>query len=505
MAASRVDSEVLGECRVMSATAAKLSRSPNEAREVVQSWTDHNHRIDHADELPPLSRSRIRDRDRPSKCSISHDAQVDEERSPQEEKLFPEKEIRVADGTSNVNGDANCDETTGNVREVTSVGERKIIARKGGNESLGDSRGKLDSIRASPPSSDVEGKRKSLDDRSRAGKTTIRNENRVEREKRAIRGKKIATSPADKRINNAFELAHSSQGADKTIGSSKRERSRNIESHKDHTEDEDKAQGLSMEISSPRSRAYPHGDDVVVSADTAATPTSADSPRADDLRCEGATREVVHSAEDSSRARSSGKTRRFAPAKNVVVDPEDDRERTDVAEEKRRDNAEKCENCGESHLPYSRYSQLWKYSSGYVNRDANAVFDDGQHGVAAKVAGDPGVDSRLADTPVTTTAAAVLYRSRSLPRLSVHDSGVACSDHAPAPGQTHAVSRQLVAELRQLLTLKQHYYPEGGWGWVVLLVGLLVQILSHGAHGAVGVFLQQVAAKFGPHVHLQAG
>lgn len=101
----------------------------------------------------------------------------------------------------------------------------------------------------------------------------------------------------------------------------------------------------------------------------------------------------------------------------------------------------------------------------------------------------------------------VLCRSRSLPRLSGHDSGVACSDHTPAqPGQrATTASQQLVADLRQLLTLRQHYYPEGGWGWVVLVAGLLVQILSHGAHGAVGVFLQQTTLKFGHRVHLQAG
>lgn len=513
MAATRVDSEV-GECRVMSATAAELSRSPNEAREVVQSWTGHNYRIDYVDE-PPLSRSRTRERDRLSKYSdschgsLSHDVQDDEERSQQEEKLFPEKEICIVDRISNVNGDTRCDKTDSNV-DNDIVSERKIIARKGGNESLGNSKGKLETTRASPPNSEVEGKRKLLNNRNRGRKTTLENENHVEQEKRAIHGIKIATSPSNKRINNAFESARSSPDTDKTIGSGERERTRNIESHKDDS-DEDKA-GLPMEISSPRSRAYPHGDDVVVSA--VVTPTSADSPRAGDLRCETAIRKVVHSAEDSSRARSPGKTRRFAPAKNAVVDRDsgDNRGTTDVivvaaavAEEKRKDNTEKCEkceNCGESHFSYSRYAQLWKYS-GYVNRDANTVFGERQRDVAAKLAADRGIDSRLAETPVTT--AAMLYRSRSLPRLSVHDSGVACSDHAPAPGPTHAASRQLVAELRQLLTLKQHYYPEGGWGWVVLLVGLLVQILSHGAHGAVGVFLQQVAAKFGSHVHLQAG
>ena len=29
-------------------------------------------------------------------------------------------------------------------------------------------------------------------------------------------------------------------------------------------------------------------------------------------------------------------------------------------------------------------------------------------------------------------------------------------------------------------TLKQHYYPEGGWGWVVVLVACMVHILVLG-------------------------
>ena len=36
-------------------------------------------------------------------------------------------------------------------------------------------------------------------------------------------------------------------------------------------------------------------------------------------------------------------------------------------------------------------------------------------------------------------------------------------------------------KLRELRTLKQHYYPEGGWGWVILCVSSMVHILILGS------------------------
>lgn len=59
---------------------------------------------------------------------------------------------------------------------------------------------------------------------------------------------------------------------------------------------------------------------------------------------------------------------------------------------------------------------------------------------------------------------------------------------------------RLVADLRQLLTLKQHYYPEGGWGWVVLVAAVFVQILSHGLLASAGLFYIEILRKFGTDV-----
>ncbi|CAK9800342.1 Monocarboxylate transporter 8 [Anthophora plagiata] len=38
-------------------------------------------------------------------------------------------------------------------------------------------------------------------------------------------------------------------------------------------------------------------------------------------------------------------------------------------------------------------------------------------------------------------------------------------------------------------TIRQHYYPESGWGWVVVVTSVMVQILATGIHGAVGTWL----------------
>ena len=53
--------------------------------------------------------------------------------------------------------------------------------------------------------------------------------------------------------------------------------------------------------------------------------------------------------------------------------------------------------------------------------------------------------------------------------------------------------RQLVLDpydkkLKDLRTLKQHYYPEGGWGWVIVLVTLTIHSLAHGTQYGLAMF-----------------
>ncbi|XP_018332376.1 monocarboxylate transporter 12-like isoform X2 [Agrilus planipennis] len=99
-----------------------------------------------------------------------------------------------------------------------------------------------------------------------------------------------------------------------------------------------------------------------------------------------------------------------------------------------------------------------------------------------------------------------ITRSRSLPHLSHHDSGLGSycgnsgADDAPA-----SRAARLVADLRQLLTLKQHYYPEGGWGWVVVFAGFIVSFLGHGLLLSFGMLQMEIERKFQMPLHPSPG
>ncbi|EEB18528.1 hypothetical protein Phum_PHUM517810 [Pediculus humanus corporis] len=109
-----------------------------------------------------------------------------------------------------------------------------------------------------------------------------------------------------------------------------------------------------------------------------------------------------------------------------------------------------------------------------------------------------------------------VYKSKSLPHLiRIRDSGVGCStgsysgveqeEHDIDIGSIKIGNYQKVYDLRQFLTLRQHYYPEGGWGWVIVFCAFLVQCLTHGIHGASGIIMQQVIRRFNHVTHHEAG
>ncbi|XP_055613899.1 uncharacterized protein LOC129760287 [Uranotaenia lowii] len=54
--------------------------------------------------------------------------------------------------------------------------------------------------------------------------------------------------------------------------------------------------------------------------------------------------------------------------------------------------------------------------------------------------------------------------------------------------------QQLMAARRLLC---RRYYPEGGWGWIVIVVGILVHTMTHGIQLSFGLLLDYVMRYFG--------
>lgn len=91
--------------------------------------------------------------------------------------------------------------------------------------------------------------------------------------------------------------------------------------------------------------------------------------------------------------------------------------------------------------------------------------------------------------------------SVSLPRAAVpsgrHTMAVARSESLLFRAEDSGVATSSGAEHhRPASTIRQHYYPEGGWGWVVVVCAVLVQVFAHGIHGAAGVWLQETLGRF---------
>ncbi|KAG5875831.1 hypothetical protein JTB14_007253 [Gonioctena quinquepunctata] len=79
-----------------------------------------------------------------------------------------------------------------------------------------------------------------------------------------------------------------------------------------------------------------------------------------------------------------------------------------------------------------------------------------------------------------------LSRAQSWPLLS---GAVPVEDARPAK------SSQIQA--RRLLC--RHYYPEGGWGWVVAVCALLVNVINHGVQLSCSQLVAPASFKFQVH------
>ena len=45
-------------------------------------------------------------------------------------------------------------------------------------------------------------------------------------------------------------------------------------------------------------------------------------------------------------------------------------------------------------------------------------------------------------------------------------------------------------------TIRQHYYPEGGWGFVVVIVAIIVQIITHGLQLSFGILILAIKRRW---------
>ena len=97
--------------------------------------------------------------------------------------------------------------------------------------------------------------------------------------------------------------------------------------------------------------------------------------------------------------------------------------------------------------------------------------------------------------PLQSVAVAMLNRSSSWPvvRRSPTDSCIVpllARPSAPPP-----ISKPPpILDPRKTATLSRHYYPEGGWGWVVVGCSVGVHVLNHGLQLGGGAVLLSAAA-----------
>ena len=62
--------------------------------------------------------------------------------------------------------------------------------------------------------------------------------------------------------------------------------------------------------------------------------------------------------------------------------------------------------------------------------------------------------------------------------------------------ENSVLTNSTVDRKKRIASIFQHYYPEGGWGVVLLLAVIMVQIIIHGLLLSYGVLLAKVVRRF---------
>ena len=69
-------------------------------------------------------------------------------------------------------------------------------------------------------------------------------------------------------------------------------------------------------------------------------------------------------------------------------------------------------------------------------------------------------------------------------------------DCPPSVTSTSTARKRKEKEVKQA-TIRQHYYPEGGWGYIVLICASLVNILAHGLQLSFSVVIVAILRRWG--------
>ena len=123
------------------------------------------------------------------------------------------------------------------------------------------------------------------------------------------------------------------------------------------------------------------------------------------------------------------------------------------------------------------------------------------------VAGDSGFNSEQNSSVVYSDCLENYGLDGPIPDCASHDSQEPSqisedkhSDFQPLPSVTSSTTRKRREKEVKQATIRQHYYPEGGWGYIVLLCASLVNILAHGLQLSFGVLLLAILRRWGSQV-----
>jgi hypothetical protein len=77
--------------------------------------------------------------------------------------------------------------------------------------------------------------------------------------------------------------------------------------------------------------------------------------------------------------------------------------------------------------------------------------------------------------------------------------------NAPLASVTSVNTKKKRKEELKQATIRQHYYPEGGWGYIVVTVAFLVQVIAHGFQMAVGILILWLMKRWGSDRFIDSG